>query len=159
MHNKKSKIAAILVLVTAVLMIGFMILLPFSPYDTDEGNGFAAFFILLFSFFGYAVIYASAIPFTIVALVFGVKMLKAQSREVLISLNTRMLITTCVLLPFLAAGIFGSSGSIFQSKLGALPIVYTIIVAVAYFACLIAQIITIVTLKKSPEKSTRKVSE
>ena len=153
MYNRKSKTAAILALITAVLLIGFMIMLPFSRYDTEGGNGFAAFFIFLFSFFGYIVIYASAIPFTIVALIFGLKMLRTQSRDALISLNTRMLIATCVLLPFLAAGIFGSAGSIFQSELGQLPIVYTIIVAVSYFACLLAQIVTIVALKKSPKES------
>ena len=154
MYNKKSKVSAILAVITAVLLIGFMILLPFLRYDVENGNGFAAFFIFIFSFFSYAIIYASAIPFVIVALVFGIKMLKQQSRKMLISLNVRLLITTCVLLPFLAAGIIGGSGSIFQSKFEQFPMIYTIVMAVFYVSCLIAQIVTIVVLKKSPEENT-----
>ena len=153
MYNRKSKISAILAIITAVLLIGFMVMLPFLHYNIDEGNGLAAFFIILFSIFGYAIIYASAISFTIVALIFGIKMLKQQSRKKLISFNVRMLITTCVLLPFLAVGLIGSSGLIFQSTLRQFPTVYTIVLSVTYIADLITQIVTIVLLKKSPEES------
>ena len=159
MYNRKSKTSAILAIITAVLLIGFMILLPFLKYNTEEGNALAAFFIVLFSLFGYAVIYVSAIPFAIVALVFGIKMLKQQSRERLISFNVRTLITTCILLPFLAAGLILSSGSIFQSKFELFPIIYTIAVAVSYITCLISQIVTIVVLKKSPGESASTISE
>ena len=159
MYNRKSKVSAIFALITAVLLIGFMILLPFLPHNLGEENGLAIFFIFLFSIFGCAAIYASAIPFTIVALIFGIKMLKQQSRKKLISFNVRMLIATCVLLPFLAVGVIGSSGTIFQSKLGVFPMIYTIVVSVAYIACLIAQISTIIVLKKSPEESVSTVSE
>ena len=152
MYNRKSKVSAILAIITAGLLIGFMILLPFLPNNIGEENGLAIFFIVLFSIFGYAIIYASAIPFAIVALIFGIKMLKQQSRKRLISFNIRMLITTCVLLPFLAVGVIGSIGSILQSKIGPFPIIYTVVVAVAYLACLITQIVTIVVLKKSPEE-------
>ena len=150
MYNRKSKISAILAIITALLFIGFMILLPFLRYDMKDGNGFAAFFIFLFSMYGYAIICAAAIPFVIVAFVFGIKMLKQQSRKRLISFNVRLLITTCVLLPVFAVGIFGS-GLIFQSTFGLFPIIYTIVISIAYVACLITQIITIVILKKSPE--------
>ncbi len=108
MYNKKSKTSAILAIITAVLLIGFMILLPFLRYNVEDGNGLAAFFAVLFSVYGYPVIYASALSFVIVALIFGIKMLKQQSRNKLISFNTRMLIATCVLLPFLAVGLFGA---------------------------------------------------
>ena len=151
MYNRISKVSAIFAIITAVLLIAFMVLLPFLRYDVEKGNGLAAFFIFLFSFFGYAIIYASAIPFVIVALVFGIKMLKQQSRKRLISFNVRMLIATCVLLPFLALGLIGSSGSILQSKLGLVPVIYTVVVSAFYIACLITQIATIVILKKSPE--------
>lgn len=150
MYNRKSKVSAILAIITAVLLVGLMVLLPFLPNNVGEENGLAVFFIVLFSLFGYAIIYASAIPFAIVALIFGIKILKQQSRERLISFNVRMLIATCVLLPFLAAGVIGSIGSILESKLGSFPMIYTVAVSVAYIACLITQIVTIVVLKKSP---------
>ena len=154
MYNRKSKTSAILSIITAVLLIVLMVLLPFLQYNVDEGNGLAAFFIVIFSIFGYAIIYAGAIPFVIVALIFGIKMLKQQSREMLISFNVRMLITTCVLLPFLAVGLIGSSGLIFQSTFKLFPTIYTILVSLAYIACLITQIVTIVVLKKSPEEES-----
>ena len=151
MYNRKSKVSAILAIITAALLIGFMILLLFLPNNIGEENGLAVFFIVLFSFFGYAIIYASAIPFVTVALIFGIKMLKQQSRKRLISFNVRMLITTCVLLPFLAVGVVGSIGTILQSNLGLFPMIYTVVVSAFYIACLITQIATIVILKKSPE--------
>ena len=151
MYNRKSKVSAILAIITAVLLIGFMVLLPFLPNNVGEENGLAVFFIVLFGLFSYAIIYASAIPFTIVALIFGIKMLKRQSRKMLISFNVRLLITTCVLLPFLAVGVTGSIGTILQSKLGLFPMIYTVVVSTFYIACLITQITTIVVLKKSPE--------
>ena len=153
MYNRKSKTSAILAIITAILLIGFMVLLPFLRYNAEENNALAAFFIIFFSIFGYAIFYAGAISFTIVAFVFGVKMLKQQSRKKLISFNVRMLITTCVLLPFLAVGLIGSSGLIFQSTLKLFPTIYTIVVSLAYIAVLITQIVTIVVLKKSPEET------
>ena len=136
-----------------------MILLPFLRYDTEEGNGLAAFFAYYFSIFGYPIIYASAISFVIVALIFGIKMLKQQSRDRLIFFNVRMLITTCVLLPFFAAGLIASVGLILQSELGLFPTIYTIAVSIVYIICLITQIVTIVILKRSPEESEPTVSE
>ena len=159
MYNRKSRVSAILGIITAVLLIGLMVLLPFLPNNVGAENGFAVFFIILFSLFGYAIIYASAIPFAIVALIFGIKMLKQEARKRLISFNVRMLIATCVLLPFLAVGVIGSVGSILESKIGLFPIIYTVIAAVAYIACLITQIVTIVVLKKSPEENVLTVSE
>ena len=159
MYNGKSKISASLALITALLLIGFMILLPFLLHNISEDVGIAAFFIVLLSLLGDIAIYASAIPFAIVALVFGLKMLKEQSREMLISLNIRMLITTCVLLPFLAAGVISSIGTISESRFGVFPIVYTVIVTLSYVACLIAQVVTIIVLKKSPVKPAQTDSE
>ena len=153
MYNKKSIASAILAIVTALLLIGLMILLPLLQYNSEEGNGFAAFFIVLFSLFGYMILYAGAIPFSIVALIFGIKMLRQQSRNRLISYNIRMLIATCILLPVLAVGVIGSSGMIFQTDSNLFPTIYTVVVSITYIACLIAQITTIVTLKKSPEEN------
>ena len=159
MYNRKSKISAIFAIITAILLIGFMVLLPFLQYDVGEGNGLAAVFITLFYILGCMPIYAGSIAFVIVALVFGIKMLKQQSRKKLISFNVRMLITTCVLLPFLAVGLIICSGLIFQSTLELFPTIYTIVVSSAYIAGLITQIVTIVVLKKSPEESVSTVTE
>lgn len=159
MYNKKSKTSAILAIITAGLLIGLMILLLFLKYDVKEDNFFAAFFVVLFSLFGYAIVYVSAIPFVIVALVFGIKMLKQQSRQKLISFNKRLLIATCILLPFLAVGLIGSSELTSQSKLGLFPPIYIIIVALAYFICLITQIVTIIVLKKLPAESAPNAQE
>lgn len=159
MYNKKSKTSAILALVTAVLLIGFLILVPFLLFNISEDAGFAAFFIVLLSLLGCFAIYASAVPFVIVALVFGIKMLKEQSRERLISFNVRMLIATCVLLPFLAAGVFSSMGTISESQLGVFPVICTVIAALSYFACLVTQIVTIIILKKSSPETAQTDSE
>ena len=104
-------------------------------------------------------IYASAIPFAIVALIFGIIMLKQQSRKKLISYNVRLLIATCVLLPFIAIGLFIISEMLFNSTLGVFPIIYTILLALAYIASLVTQIVAIVLLKKSPEEEVQAVTE
>ena len=154
MYNKKSKVSAVLTLVSAALVVGCMILMPFLLYNTQL-EGIATPFVLLLSLiFGFEPLYASAIPYAIVALTFGSKMLKQQSRKQLISLNTRMLITTCVLLPFLAWGMIMSRDLIVNSSLGFFPIVYTAVTALAYIAALIAQLVTTVSLKKSPAEET-----
>lgn len=153
MYNKKSRTSAILVIITAVLLIGFMILLRFLQYKGDGANwqdGFAVVFIVIF---GYPLIYASSISFSIVAIVFGILMLKQRFRKKLISSNVRMLIATCVLLPFIAVGMYMASQMIFKSTLGVFPIIYAVTTWVAYIAGLIALIVTIVLLKKSPEES------
>ena len=151
MYNKKSKASAILAVITAVMLVGFMVLLPFLLYNT-EIKGAGVLIIIFTLILGYLPLYASAIPYVIVASIFGGKMLKEQSRHKLISFNTRMLITACVLLPFLAWGLVSSSEVISQSSLGIFPIVYTVVMALAYVAALIAQIVTIVVLKKLPDE-------
>ena len=154
MYNKKSKASAILTITAAVLVLGMMILLPFlQPKiegDNEVGAGIGAVFALLFFILGCLPLYASALPFTIVGVIFGSKMLKEQSCQTLISLNKRMLIATCVLLPILLVGIFLSSALIVSSSLGLLPVIYIVVTMVAYLAALIAQIVALVMLKKSP---------
>ena len=159
MYNKKSKLSAILTIVSAIFVIGIMVLLPFLLFNT-ELEGLGAPIVMIFSIlFGYIPLYAGGIPFVVVGLIFGIKMLKQQSRKKLISLNVRMLITTCVLLPFIAFGLATSRDMLLQSALGLFPIIYAVVTALAYIACLIAQIVTVALLKKSPEESEPTVTE
>ena len=154
MYNKKSKLSAVLTIVTAILLIGLMIMLPFLQYKTaDDSEDLSGLIVVVVIIYGFPLVYGSSIPFAIVALIFGIKMLKQQSRKKLISFNTRMLITTCVLLPFLAIGLYISAALIFNSTFGLFPIIYFVVTALAYIADLIAQICTIVALKKSPEET------
>ena len=160
MYNRKSRVSAILAIVTAALLIGFMILLPNLQYKQGEGDGIGTAFALIFIIiYGYPLVYLGSIPFAIVALIFGIKMLKEQSRKRLISLNVRMLITTCVLLPVLIVGLMMASNMVFHSTLELFPIIYVIATAVAYGAGLIAQIVAIVMLKKSPEEGVETFTE
>ena len=160
MYNKKSKASAIIAIITAVLLVGFMILLPFLLYQQGEGDDLGnAIGAIVGLIYGYPLIYASAIPFAVVALVFGIKMLKRQERKKLIYYNVSMLITTCVLLPFLTVGLIIGSNLIFYSGLGMLPPICCAIVSLAYIAGLIIQIVTIVLLKKSPEENVPPVTE
>ena len=163
MYNKKSKASAILLIVTAVLLVGLMILFLFlRPHvgdDSDLGEGVGAVFSMLFFILGCIPLYAGALAFVIVALVFGGKMLKQQSRQKLISFNVRQLIATFVLLPFIAVGLIICSPLFTTSTLGMLPIVYTIVTALAYVASLITQIATIAVLKKMPEEITPPIAE
>ena len=152
MYNRKSKASAILAIVTAVLFVGFMVLLPFLMTGAGDNYGFAAIFVVMFGILGYIPIYLSAVAFVIVALIFGIKMLKQQSREKLISYNVRMLITTCVLLPFLIIGVVVSAALIFAPGIGLVSTIYFAVLALAYIGGLAAQIVAIVLLKKSPEK-------
>ena len=159
MYNRKSKTSAIITIISAILIFGLMILLPFVLNNTElEGvEAFAA--ILVSIIFSILPLYLSAIPYFIVGLVFGIRMLKQQSRKKLISFNVSALIATCVLLPFLAWGVFASSELIFNSSLSFFPIVYTVATAVAYVGSLIAQIVTIALLKKSPEENVEPITE
>ena len=158
MYNKKSRISAILLIVTVALLIGFMIMLPFLQYKQVDGDGDlgaaigSAVEIIIVIVFAYPAIYVSSATFCIVALVFGIKMFKQQSRKKLIGYNKRMLITTCVILPFLAFGLAFGSEMLFNSTLGVFPIIYTVLIALAYLACLVMQIVTIILLKKMPEE-------
>ena len=153
MYNKKSKTSAILTIVTAILIIGFAIMLPLMQYNTPEdSDDLSGLVMIVVIIYGFPSAYLSSIPYVIVALIFGSKMCKQQDRKKLISLNVRMLITTCVLLPVFAFSMAFCSELIKNSTWGLMPIVYTIVMAVTYIASLIAQIATIVALKKSPEQ-------
>ena len=164
MYNKKSKASAILAIITAVLLLVLMILLPFlllnveiadnPDADTGEGIGtaFAVLFGVVFAIIGYIVFYVSAIPFVIVGLVYGIRILKQQSRAKLIAHNRSLLIAACVLLPFLVVGMILSGLLILNSAFGVFPIIYLVIVALVYLASLIAQIVVIGQLKRMPEE-------
>ena len=162
MYNKKSKASAILTICAAALLIGLMVMLPCLKMDAgdtdDAGAAVGAVFAMLIFILGCLPLYASSIAFSIVGLIFGIKMLKEQGRQQLISLNKRVLIATCVLFPILAIGLILSSTLIFSSTLGQLPIIYTFVAVVVYLAALIAQIVAIVILKKSPEETDSAVA-
>ena len=149
MYEKKVKITAISAIVAAGLLVGLMIILPFLITNNAQTNGFAVFFMFVVSMFGDIAVYASAISFVIVAIVFSTRLLKTQSLEMLISYNKRLLIATYVLLPFLAAGMIANGGFIYPSKLGLFPLVYTIVASIAYLTCLIAQILSMSALKST----------
>ena len=153
MYNKKSRTSAILMLITAALLIGFLVMLPNLEYQADEDEGIGAgILVMAIVIFGYPITYASSISFAIVALVFGIRMLAQKTRDKLIKFNRRALIATCVLLPFFALSLSFVSAMISKSQLGLFPTIYTVIVAVVYVAALITQIVTIVILKKTPEE-------
>lgn len=160
MYNKKSKASAILVIVTALLLVGFMVMLRFLQYDVAEDDGLGVgIAVIVIVIFGYPPLYVCSSIFAIVAVVFGIRMLKQQSRKKLISFNVRMLITTCVLLPLFAVALSITGAMIFQSTMGIWPIVYTIIAASTYIIGLITQIVTIILLKKSPEEGEPTTTE
>ena len=159
LYYKKSRASAILIIITAALLIGFMILLRFLQFNADDASWQEGFAVIFTVIFGYPLLYASSVAFSIVAIIFGILMLRQQSRKKLISLNKRMLIATCVLLPFIALAMYMINKMIFKSTLGAFPIVYAVTTWVAYIAGLIAQIVTIILLKKSPEESVSPATE
>ena len=151
MYNKKSKISAILTIVTALLLVGVMILLPFL-LNNSEMEGLEVLALIFGLIYGFVPLYLGAVIFAIVALALGSKMRKEQERKKLISLNRRMLAAGLVLMPFIAFGLFACSAVIAQSVLGVIPIIYTVIVALAYVANIICNIATIVKLKKMADE-------
>ena len=159
MYNKKSKASAILAIITAVLIVGFLILLPLLLFNTQLEFGEVIALIIAGLIFGFLPLYASGMPYFIVALVFGIRMLKEQSRKKLISFNKSLLIATCVLLPFLMLGIGMCSSIVRSSATGIIIVIYAIATVLAYLAGLIAQIIALVQLKKSPEETELPVAE
>ncbi|MCH5151588.1 MAG: hypothetical protein J1F65_02895 [Clostridiales bacterium] len=152
MYNKKSKASAILAIITAVLIVGFLILLPVLLLNTQLEFGEVIALIIAGLIFGFLPLYASSVPFFIVALVFGIRMLKQQSRNKLISFNKSLLIATCVLLPFIMLGIGMCSSIVRSSATGIIIVIYAIVTALAYLASLITQIVASVQLKKMPEE-------
>ena len=151
MYNRKSKASAITAIVASALMFGLMIMLPIVGIQWEE-FGMAAIFVIIFVFGAYILIYASALPFAIVALVFGIRMLKQQSRQKLIFHNKSVLIAACVLLPFLALGVGFGINFAFAAKLELIPLFYIILVACAYVASIVTAIVSLVLLKNSPEE-------
>lgn len=152
MYNRISKLSAISVLVAAALFIAFMVMVPFLNYTIDEDLG-AALFIFLFGAYSGVIIYVSQVPFVIVALVFGIKMLKEQSRERLVSFNKRMFIAALVLAPFVALGLAYVLSLFSISAIEIEQGIFTCVVTAVYAVCLIVPIVTIILLKRAPEES------
>ena len=163
MYNKISKGSAIIHLLTAVLLVGLMILFIFLRPQVEEGGdvseGLGAAFSVLFFIIGCIPLYLASFSYTIVAAVFGSKMLKQQSQHKLIQFNRRPLIAALVLLPFFAVGLFLASALFADSTLGVLPVLYTIVTVMAYLASIITQIITLAKLKKAPAEPIAPVEE
>lgn len=155
MYNKKSKVSAWLAIAAALLLAAFLIFLPFLQYKQADGDNLGTAFALIFMIiYGFPILYASSIPFVIVALVFGIKMLIQQHRKKLISLNVRMLITSVILAPFIVVGFIIAGGIAFNSVAGLFPLIYTVVIALAYGGGIVAQIVAIILLKKSPAEET-----
>ena len=152
MYHRISMVSAITAIVASALMFGFMIMLVLMPIHLEE-FGLGAIVVLLVVIGAYALIFISALPFAIVSLVFGVRMLKQQSRQKLISHNISVLVTSCVLLPFLAIGVYVGVGVILGATLELIPLIYTIVLGCAYVTNLIASIVCLIFLKRSPEET------
>lgn len=163
MYNKKSRISAILAIVTALLLIGFMVMFWFMDYQTegnDAGTNLGiAFLIILFMGYGMIIVYAGSIPAAIVSLIFGIMMLKQQDRDKLISYNKRLLIAMCILAPFVALGIYYVCDLFFMSAIGKFEGIYSFVTAGVYLACIVMQIVTMIILKNSPEKTVNVLEE
>ncbi|MCH5162660.1 MAG: hypothetical protein J1G38_04140 [Clostridiales bacterium] len=150
MNYTKTKIAAISTLATAALLVGLMIMLPLLPANIDAENGFAAFFLVIFGSWGWPAIYASGVPFVLVALVFGLKILLRRDDARLSSWIARMMIADFILSPVLVVGIILNYGPIFFSTLGAFPAIYAVLTLAAYVESLLAQIVALHALKTAP---------
>lgn len=154
MYNKISRASGIILVVVAALFIGMLIKIPFIQYNSTEDNGLGLVFIVaLFGMYGNIIVYASTVPFIVCALVFGIIMLKQKSREKLISLNKRILIATCVLLPFVAIGLTYYYLLFTIAALDVLMTIFLFAVTILYPACVVTPIVTMILLKKSPAEA------
>lgn len=159
MYNKKSRATAALAIISALLLIGMMVLMPFLLQNTELEGGDLFGSVIGFILFGFVPLYVGAIPFSLVALIFGVVMLKTKSRKKLISSNVKMLVTSLVLAAPIAVGLSVGRGFIAVSSFGVFPVILAVAAALAYVAGIVAQIVTIVVLKKSPEEVPNPTAE
>ena len=151
MHNRKSRITAILILITALLVIAFMIAFPIWRFNSEkDDNIIAAYFSLIFTALEYSGIYLCGIPYAITAIIFGVKMLLFRSRKKLLSLNVRMLIASCVLFPFFGMGIMNVGMA--NPSVGGFQKGFAIVVTCIYIVSIVAEIVTIILLKHTPDE-------
>ena len=143
----KSKLSGILVILAALLLIGFAFSYRFMDIkEIDLGGAF-----LLFFFGGYAfiIIFASAGLFALIAIIFGIKILRAQSNERLISLNKRLFIAEFVLAPFVGVGL-AYAGMLYTMSTGGLVLgTLTFASVAAYGLSMIFNIGTIIALKRA----------
>ena len=150
MYNKKSRLSAILSMVAPALVFGLLVLCPILLVNTGvEGLGGAI--ALIFSIaVGSLPLYIGGIAFVAVSFSLGGKMFREQSRKKLIKSNVGMIIASSVLMIFLAIGIIINVPLISESQLGVFPIIYVVIMCLAYLAAWVNYIVTIVALKKMP---------
>ena len=151
MYKKKTIASAISSIIASALIFGLMIMFAMMPLNLEQ-FGLAAIFVLLFIFGAYVLIFVSALPFAIVTLVYGIRLLKQPSRKKLIAHNKSVLAAALVLLPFLAIGVFGGITMVTASEFDLIPIVYLVLAGCAYLACIVTSIVSLVLLNKSPEE-------
>ena len=147
MNNIKSKISGIWAIFTALLFVAFMITFHFMEFKSVDLG--IAFFIFLFGAYGSIILYVSASLFALIALILGIKILRAQSNERLISLNKRLLIAECVLMLFVGLGLTYVGVLYAMSAIGLVLGMLTFASVAAYAICIITQIGTIIVLKKA----------
>lgn len=156
MYRKKSIFSAVVAIVTIVMLVGLMVLIPNCKVQETEGNNALGIAIGLAIFvvpFGYPATYITSVVFCIVALVFSIKMLKSDEQDKLIHYNVSMLITSLVLSPLFLLEMLLMSMILFNSQLGVFPKLYVFALGIVYLTGIIAQIISIVILKKAPSES------
>ena len=158
MFIKISRMSAILLLISAVLLVGFLVMLPnlqFQDSEKEDMLGFAIAMVIL----GLPLTYGASVIFTIIALILGILLLTKKTRKKLVGLNIGALVVSLVLLPAFAFALYIVGQLLVNSQLGAFPILYTILVALVYLMGIVTQIVTIARLKKAPEESVSPVAE
>ena len=151
MYNKKSKASAIITIVSAILVLGIMIMLPIL-FKFTKLEGWDSLNLIVAMIYGFFPLYIAGIIYVIVGFVYGSRMRKQQLRKKLISHNLAMLITSIVIIPLFAWGLAACWGMMFNSVLGVFPTIYVLATMAMYLASLITNIVTVVKLKKMPDE-------
>lgn len=150
MYNKKSRISAILSLVTAALFVGLLLVFAFSGMNL-EGNIGAALLIFILGGYGLALFYAGSILAAVITFFCGLAMLLGKTQRRLISANKSLMILCIILLPFVALGML-YVGYLYYMVVDGLPrFIFTVVTGIAYFGCIVVSIVTLISLKRMPE--------
>ena len=158
MYNKKSRISAILIITAAALLLGLMVLMhvAFAGKNPTAGEVVSVFVYMLYFFWP---IYLGAFAFVVVGLIFGIKVLKQQRRKKLIRYNVATLITTFLAMPLLMFDCALAVDTLrFDVQIGrtsaqnVLYVIFAVITTLCYLAALVAQIVAIVRLRRSPKE-------
>ena len=144
------KLSGFVSVVTALLFIGFIIMFALLKYEPqeDEALGFALFFII-FGGYGMIIVYASQIPFILVTLIIGIKLLRADDGDKIVSLNKKLLIACIVLALFVGVGLY-YVGILFFG-LHAISLfsgIYVVVAAAAYLACIVTSVVSMIFARR-----------